>query len=178
RRLDFVEAEVEADFFVKIFVLAPVIAKHRHLPGDLWITGRDRPAVAVHGEILRWIKAERRVLGEAAGALAAPLGAMRLGAIFDNPQAMFAGKFLERVDVRGATIQMYRQNADGAFGDALARIFRIDGVGVVDVAENRLGAGVDHRLDAGKRRERRHENLIAGLQALGEMQQMYRRRPA
>ena len=62
-------------------------------------------------------------------------------------------------------------------GDSLAGVFGIDGVGVVDVAEDGPGADMDHRLDAGKRRQRRDEDFIAGLEALGDMQEMHGGRP-
>ena len=37
RRLNLVEAEIEPDLFVEIFVLAPVVAKHGHLAGDFLV---------------------------------------------------------------------------------------------------------------------------------------------
>src|SRR5205814_10396871 len=117
------------------------------------ITRGDRPAVAVDGQVFRWIKAERRVLGEAAGSLAFPFGAVRLRAVFDDPQSMVGGELLHRVDIRRAAVQMHRENPNSLLSDLLARIFRIDRVGVIDIAEDRLGADVNHRLDAWKRGE-------------------------
>ena len=62
RRLDVVEAQVEADLGVDVLVEPPVIAQAPAARGDVVVVGDEQAAVAHHGEVLR------RVEGEAAGA--------------------------------------------------------------------------------------------------------------
>ena len=121
-RLDLVEAEVVADFLVEVLVaFAPAVVLE-HLDGfdDLRIIGGDRAAVAVDGEVLGGIEAERGELAHAAGVLALPLGAMGLGAILDDPQAVVGGQFHHRIHVGRPAVEVHRQDADGALGDLLA----------------------------------------------------------
>jgi hypothetical protein len=59
------------------------------------------------------------------------------------------------------------------FRDPLFRVFGADGVGVVDVAEDGLGADVDHRLDAGEGRQRGDEDLIARFESLRDVQEVH-----
>ena len=70
-------------------------------------------------------------------------------------------------------VQVDGEDADGLARDAFFRVLGIDGVGVVDVAEDRLGADVNHRLNAGERGERRHQHLIARLEPLRHVQQVH-----
>ena len=66
-------------------------------------------------------------------------------------------------------------------GDAPAGVLGVDGVGIVDVTEDRSRPGMDHRLDAGKGCQRGHQDLVAGLEfaghGLGHVQQVDGGRP-
>src|SRR5947207_2003688 len=104
---------------MQVFVFAAVVAKHGNLVGDLVILRRDRPAISIAREILGWIKAKRGMLGEGAGPLALPFGAMRLGTILDDPEAMIGRQLFHGIDVGRPAIQMNRQDSDGALGDAV-----------------------------------------------------------
>ena len=117
------------------------------------------------------------MLGEAAGSLAFPLGAVRLGAVLDDPQPTIRREFFHRVDIGRTPVQVHRQDSDGAAGDLSRGIFRIDHISVIDITEDRFGPDVDHRLDAWKCGERWHQHFVAAVQSLGNMQQMHRCRP-
>src|SRR5689334_2850404 len=84
--LNFVEAQIESNFLVQVFILAAVVSQHRHLASNFIIPSGDRAAVAIDGQVLGGIKAECGVLGKTPEALAAPFGSMRLGTIFNHPK--------------------------------------------------------------------------------------------
>ena len=94
---------------------------------------------------------------------------------------MIPGKLHDRVKIDGPAIQMHGQNAYRAAGNLLLRVLGVDGVRIIDVAENRHRSHVDHRLDAGKCSERRNKDFISRLQlschGLGNVQQMDGSRP-
>ena len=72
---------------------------------------------------------------------------------------------------------MHGKHADRALGDSLAGILRIDGIGVIDVTEDRPSPRVDHGLDAGEGGQGGDEDFVARLQALRDVQEMDGGRP-
>ena len=89
-------------------------------------------------------------------------GAVRLGRVLDDAQAVLARDRDERLHVDGRAHQVDRDHAARARADR-----RLDGLGGeqvrvgVDVDELRRRAGQAHRLGGGDERVRRHDDLVA-----------------
>ena len=104
RRLNLVEPQIVSDFFVQVFVLAAMVAKHGDQPGDFIVLRGDRAAVAIDGQVLAWIETEGGMLGIRSGPLALPFCAVRLRAILDDPKSVIGGKLHDRIEIRGPAI--------------------------------------------------------------------------
>src|SRR2546428_5656540 len=113
RGLQLVEARVEADLRVHVPVDSAVVPQPAATGHDLVITGEDGTAVAHAGQILRRVEGEDRGAAEATDLSPVPLGALRLGAVLEEPEAEARGEVLDGRQVHRLTVQVHGQNPDG-----------------------------------------------------------------
>ena len=103
--------------------------------------------------------------------------AMRLGSVFDQPQAVPLGDHRQRRHVAGHAIQVNRHDANRALGDR-----GLDGGGIHvpgirrAIDQYRRSAAVVHGVGGRDVRERRHDDLIARLEVERHQRQMQRGR--
>src|SRR4051794_20219631 len=83
-------------------------AQQTHRLRDVGVVGQYRAAVSERAEVLRWIKAERRRVGEGAGPAAVVLGAVGLSGVLDDPQTVSASDGRERLHVGALPVEVYR----------------------------------------------------------------------
>lgn len=125
RGLQFVEARVDADKLVVVFLFAAVIAQHAERPRKLFVIRHDGAGVAEGTEILCRVKAETACVAERARHRAAEFRAMRLGTVLDEAQAVRLRDAADRVHLRGLAIEM-----DDHDGTRFRRDGRLDACGV------------------------------------------------
>ena len=167
RRLDVVEAQVEADLGVDVLAHAPVIAKAPAAGGDLVVVGDEQPAVAHHGEILRRVEREDARAPEAPHLAPLPGRAVGLRAVLEEPEAARGAELEDPGEIGGVPVEVHGHEAHRPRGHLGRGVFEVDGVGVVDVDEDRDGAGEADRLDGRKGGVRRDQHLVARLDAEG-----------
>jgi hypothetical protein len=90
--------------------------------------------------------------------------AMCLGAIFDHPDIVGAGKSQDAVHVAGPACQMHGQDADRARGDERGNRLRRDVLAVrINVGEHRNAAGQEHTAGRCNEAAWGHDDFVARL---------------
>src|SRR5215213_1918102 len=87
RRLERVQAPVEALHDVDVLLPLAVVAQHANRVPESGVAGHDRAAVAERPEVLRLVEAEGRRVPERAGTAAPVAGAMSLACVLDDEEA-------------------------------------------------------------------------------------------
>ena len=108
-RLNLVQAAVHADLVADVVLLPAVLAQRGDADGERRVGNGDGPAIAKRAEVFGRIEAEGGGVAERADALPVQSGAVGLGAILDQGDAMFAAK-------RDDAIQVGRLARRGARG--------------------------------------------------------------
>jgi hypothetical protein len=161
RGLDVIEAKIEANLGMHVLVEPAVVADPAAPNRHGVVIGHDHAAVAHHVEILRRIEGKGARATEAADLLVLPLGAVSLRAIFEQPEPVRLAQRLDAGEIRGLPVEVHGHEAHRARRDPGGGVPNVHGVAVVDVDEDRRGAGEADRLDGGERRVRGHEHLVA-----------------
>src|SRR5262249_17107739 len=156
--LDLVEAQVEPDLRVNVFVEAAMISQPPAACGDLVVVGHHRATVAHHGEILGRIEGKDARAAEAPDLSAAPLGPLSLPAALEEAHAEARRQLTDGIEVDRLPIEMDRKQPDGARGRLGGRVTRVHRVVTVDVDKDGCGAGEAYGFDGGECSMRRHKN--------------------
>ena len=167
RRLDVVEAQVEADLGVDVLVHAPVIAKAPAAHRDVVVVRDEQPAVAHHGEVLRRVEREDARAPEAPHLAPLPGRSVRLGAVLEEPEAARRAELEHAGEIGGVPVEVNGHEAHRPRRHLGRGVLQVDGVGVVDVDEDRDGAGEADGLDGRKGGVRGDQHLVARLHAEG-----------
>ena len=172
--LERVEPAVVARDLVDVFDFGAVVAQPAQARGELGVVGGDRAAVAEGAEVLAGIEAPGDGVAMGAEALALIAGAMGLGGVLDDPQAMAAGDGEDGVQVGGLAVEVHRDQGAGAGGDGGRDACRVNVKGArVRLHRDRGGAGLGHRQPGGNEGVGGDDDLVAGADvagAQGEMQ--------
>ncbi len=167
RCLQGVEPAVGAHELVVIARRRPMIGQQPHPLGKRGIVGRDRPAVAEATQVLRGIEAPARQAAEAADRPALPARAVRLGGVLDQPQPAVLAQIERRVDIEWAAVEMHSDDPHGPPAEPFRDVFEIEVEAVrSNVGEDRRGAGQRHGFGGRGESESRHDDLVAGTDAV------------
>ena len=162
RRLDLVEARVEADVVEVHLVAAAVEAQQAGHLDELGDAAGHQATVAVAAQALGREEAEDGEVAKAAGAAPLVARAERLAGVFDDHQAVLAGDRAHGVGVGRQAEQVDRHDGLGHGRDGAG-----DGRGVdvqrigVDVDEDRARAGLHDRFGGRIEGEGRGDDLVA-----------------
>src|SRR5262249_10827025 len=105
--LDLVEAQIEADLRVNVFVDSAMIAQPPAASGDLVVIRDHGAAIAHDGEVLGGIEGEDGGGGEGADFPAAPLGSLGLGAVLQEPHAQARRQLTDALELAPFSIAMH-----------------------------------------------------------------------
>jgi len=155
-----------------VFQAAQVVVAVGAVPVALGAAENDSAFAA--GESLGLLEAEGAVVAVGADSFVAPLGALAVGAVFDEGEFVFAGDFDDAVEVGGVAAEVDDENGTGA-----RRNGRFDGIGVrlqgERVAVDEDGDGVEGEDGGGgdDEGEGGDDYLVAGLDAGGVQGEFY-----
>lgn len=175
RRLDGVEAPVEADADIVVFVIAPSV----HANGDqqfqqLVVVGEDRAAVAVAAERLGRKEGGRADEAEASGLSAANRAAESLRGVFENPEPVLDSHLFEAIVLGGQAEKIDRnerlrvESFTASLFDCRTDFGRVDVEGAGQhIDEHRRRAREADHLGGGHEGEWRGEHGVAGANPFG-----------
>src|SRR5262244_714508 len=146
RRLELVEPRVQARKVTDIPLAPPVFSKQTRLLGQTRIVRDDSATIAQRAQVLGRIEAERRDVPPRTRLAAAQVGAMRLGAVFDDEQAVPFGDVHDRRHGGRMTVEMNRDDGLDTAGllslqDIVESIYIDRGSCGIDVYQHGFGAG-------------------------------------
>src|SRR4051812_11236757 len=109
------------------------VASQSAVIGDLarlhcqrFVIRAEAPGITISAEVFAWVKAETSDVAECADLPPLVSRAMRLGAIFDHPQFVFARDGHDLVHLSGQSIEMHRDDGLGAARDLRLNLRRIN----------------------------------------------------
>ena len=144
-----------------VFEIAAVVAQRPHLFGQVWVVGGDTARVAQRAQVFARIEAEPGGIAQAARPAALPGGAVGLGRVLDDLEAVGLGNGADFVHGRALAVEVHRHDGLGAGGDG-----GLDAVGV-DVVGGQVGFHKDRRgprVADGQRRGNKgvggHDDLV------------------
>ena len=139
--------------------------------GELVVVGDERSGVPHRAEVLRRVEAERRREPARPGAKPVPDGARRLAGVLDQRQAERS----EAAHVRELPVEMDGEHEARAPGHRGGRGVRVEvEVVLLDVGDDRDAAGLRHRLERRDEGHRRHDHLLAALEARRDQRETQR----
>jgi hypothetical protein len=93
--------------------------------GDFRIVGNDRPAVAECAKVLGWVKAEAPEAADCARRSASESGAVCLGAVLDDMDAVIIRNLRNGLHVRALAVEVYREDCARARSDRAPERFGV-----------------------------------------------------
>ncbi|HYK99119.1 MAG TPA: aminotransferase class I/II-fold pyridoxal phosphate-dependent enzyme [Candidatus Acidoferrales bacterium] len=179
RRLDVGHAVVESELVVLLddhaVGLVPLEVRHAHAVraqlaravGDRVVLGRDHDALAGRDDLAR-VEREHGLVRVRPDPPPLVRLADRGRGVLDHVEAVLLRDRVDGVDVACEADLVDGHDRLGALGDALLDVVRVDVEGArVDLAEDDLGAGVQHRVRRRDEGERRHDDLVTRADARG-----------
>src|SRR5664280_3232910 len=152
--------EVRAQGFVVVADAHPVVSEEAQAIGHVVVVGRREAALARH-QVLRGVQADHGG-AEPAGPLPAVGGAVRLGRVLHDPQAVARRDLGDRVHVGHEAVEVDRQDRLRARGDGGLDRGRVDAeVLRADVDEDRRGPDAEDRAHGRVEAERDGDHLVA-----------------
>ena len=134
RRLQGVHPEIAADHWMVIRRIHPVRPQQPHAGCEGVVAGRHKPRVAERAQVLAGIKREAAEDADAAGRPRSVCRADGLRRILDHRDAVAIGDRDDRIEIRGQSEQVDRQNRFRARRDRRRHLIRIEiEGGVVDI---------------------------------------------
>ena len=118
--LNLVDAAIHALIDVVIAAVGAVIGKRPHGIGELPVVGGDGTGIAHCAKVLSGVEARSGSMPEPAGGISAPqpchrrFGIDGLGVVFDEQQAVGAGKLDERGVAARCAVEVHRHYGAGA----------------------------------------------------------------
>ncbi|OQA91087.1 MAG: hypothetical protein BWY25_03289 [Chloroflexi bacterium ADurb.Bin222] len=117
RRLKLIQTAVEALDVTDVAFGPAVFPQQVHSLCEFWIVGDDGAPIAIRPEVFGGIEAERAEIAPAAYTPSLVPGAMRLSAVFDDPQPMPSGYVQDWRQLGGAAIEVDRDHGARPGGD-------------------------------------------------------------
>ena len=162
-------AVVEAHQLVGVLLLHALVADEAAAAGQLGV-GRGDHAALEAGHVLGGVEGEGAPGPEGAHGLAVDGGAVRLGAVLEDGQAVTLGDGEDLRHVGGQTVEVDHLDGRRAFGDGGLDTGGVEGEGHrVDVGEDRHGTTDGHRVAGGGEGEGGDDDLRGPAGALLEL---------
>ena len=167
--LDRVEARGEAFEVVAVLGALAVLAQRDHLIREVLVVRDERAGVAHRAQVLAGIEAEGRCATDRPCCDAVPDRAVRLACIFDDRHVVAIGEVTQRAHVATLAVEMHghhkarsgrHSGGSGVEVQVVVRSAHIGGHGT--------SAGLRDRFETGGERVRRHDDLVAALDAGGD----------
>ena len=148
---------------VGLHAVGAFFADNLGVVGVFFVGDEDGSAFA-HAVVLGLVEAVATEVAEGTERAALVGGHHSLRGIFDDEQVVAVGDFVDGVHLAGDTRIMHGHDGLGLFGDGAfdQLLVEVHGVGA-DVHEHALGTAHGERVGGTDERERRHDDLVAGL---------------
>ena len=162
RRLHFIEARVDPELVVPVFVRLPAVAKPLRTRRDRRIARRQGAAVAESSEVLRGIEAVRRDGAVAADRTAIARRQVRLAAVLDDGEVVPSRDVARAAHVGGLAVEVNGHDCGGPGRHGRCRGAWIERETLrIDVGKYRPRAGHHDGQRRVCRRKGRRDDLIA-----------------
>ena len=161
-RLNAIHPAVPTDHRVVILLNLPVVAENPDLFLQFIIVSHDSAGFAKCAQILPRVKTETADIAHRTSLATLVLSPVRLGGIFDHEKTMLTPKRQDGIHIRDLPEKMNRNEGSRSARERLFKKRRVHCVSaLIDVDEDRAGAGVSDRFGGGHKGIGHGNDLIA-----------------